>query len=134
MDKGESRQRPLPVINPPPGEEGKENFQDAQPEDAHSELAAPVLTRSREDLAQPMMTRSTEEFRQHQNQDLNVPPLSTTLRRESTTEPMMTHSTEDIRNHATSQFNKHTHGNHSATTHSHPTIPHKSERLRGYPT
>lgn len=30
MDKGESRQRPLPVINPPPGEEGKENFQDAQ--------------------------------------------------------------------------------------------------------
>ena len=138
MDKGEARERPLPVINLPPGAEEDENFEDAHAihdvEDAHSELAAPVLTRSTEDLAQPMMTRSTEELYQHQKQDLKVPALSTGLRRESMAEPMMTNSMEDIRDHAAAQFIKHTHNFHSTTTHPHPVILHKSERLRGYST
>src|SRR2546421_137487 len=96
----EATQQPsLPVINLPPREEGKEDFQDTQPVhdnmDTHSELAAPVLTRSTEDLVQPVMNRSVEDLQQSQRHDLNFPTTNADIRRESMAEPMMT-SMEDI--------------------------------------
>ena len=60
----------LLVINLAPGEEGEKDLQDAQamhdPEDAHSELAVPVLAASTEDFAQPIPTTSTEDLQQPQ--------------------------------------------------------------------
>ena len=132
-----TRHPPLPVINLPPKEEGKEDFQDTQPAhdnmDTHSELAAPVLTRSTEDLAQPVMNRSAEDLQQSQRHDLNVPATNADIRRESMAEPMTT-SMEDIRNHATSQSPKHAHPFHTNSSHPHPAFPHKPERLRGFST
>jgi hypothetical protein len=132
------QRHPLPVINLPPGEEGEENFQDTQAfhdtEDTHSELAAPVLTKSTEDLALPIVTRSTEDFHQPQRNDLNIPNANASMRRQSMTEPMMTTSMEDIRNRPASQSPKHAHRFHNNSSQPYPAIPHKSERLRGYST
>ena len=137
-DGVEATQHPsLPVINLPPREEGKEDFQDTQPVhdnmDTHSELAAPVLTRSTEDLVQLVMNRSAEDLQQSQRHDLDVPATNADIRRESMAEPMMT-SMEDIRNHATPQSPKHAHPFHTNGSHPHPAFPHKPERLRGFST
>jgi len=133
-----TRRPPLLVINLPPKEEGKEDFQDTQPAhdnmDTHSELAAPVLTRSTEDLAQPVMNRSAEDLQQSQRHDLNVPATNADIRRESMAEPMVTTSMEDIQNHAASQSPKHAHSFHTNSSHPHPAFPHKPERLRGFST
>ena len=129
---------PLPVINLPAREERKEDFQDTQSVhdnmDAHSELAAPVLTRSTEHLAQPVMNRSTEDLQQSQRHDLNVPATNGDIRRESMAEPMMATSMADIRNHAASQSPKHAHPFHTNSSHPHPAFPHKPEHLRGFST
>jgi hypothetical protein len=129
---------PLLVINLPPREEGKEYFQDTQlvhdNMDTHSELAAPVLTRSIENLARLVMARSAEDLEQSQRHDLNVPATNTDICGESTAEPMVTTSMEDVRNHAASQPPKHAHPFHTNSSHPHPAFPHKPERLRGFST
>lgn len=94
--------------------------------DAHSDFAAPMATRSTEDLQQQY-----HEHHPDQNQyrhDLHVPSNNTTLRRESMTAPMVTSSIEDMHSRATAQSP--THNN----AYEHPSVPHKSERLRGYTT
>jgi hypothetical protein len=129
---------PLLVVNLPSREEGKEDFQDTQLDhdnmDTHSELTAPVLTRSIENLAKLVITRSAEDLEQSQRYDLNVPATNTDIRGESKAEPMVTTSMEDVQNHATSQPPKHAHPFHTNSSHPHPAFPHKPEHLRGFST
>jgi hypothetical protein len=129
----EAAQRPpLLVINPPLREDGEEDTQLVHDNmDAHSEMAAPVLTRSTEDLARPV---SEEDLQQTQRHDLNIPATNAGVRRESMAEPMTTTSMEDIRNHTTTKSPKHAHPFHSNSNHPHPAFPHKPERLRGFST
>jgi hypothetical protein len=132
----EAAQRPpLLVINLPLREDGDENAQPVHDNiDTHSEMAAPVLTRSTEDLAQPVVTRSEEDLQQSQRRDLNVPATNAGVRRESMAEPMMTPSMEDIPNHVTTKSPKHAHPFHTNSSHPQPAFPHKPERLRGFST
>ncbi len=131
--KGVYQNGNIPTINlPPPADVNH---------DVHSNLAASAITRSNESLAQPvreLYSQHHQQYHSHEQDqeqhklqhDLDVPNTTgKDVRPESIAEPVLTASMEDIRNRASSQS-----PNATNSPHPYPTIPHKSERLRGYST